>query len=378
MSNRIKNVKKVQTPAPAPAPIVAVMPVTTEQSPATPTAPPAQANEPRRIIGFAGRINSAKPVNLTVSAPAPRVSVLAAAGTKVEGLMTAKEVLETSGLNWPVTGEPIYLSTGEQIAGHKAIVRGGEKRMVLAVAKEGYRIIPNHEALDLCDKVVGEGSAYYESAGELKGGRKIYVNLRLPANQFIDIAGDKLEQRLLMATSHDGSMLLTMKCVTIRVVCQNTLSAALREMGNEFKIRHTGNAGDKIKAAREALGLASAYFDNLKGLLQKLDASKFSKDEMAKLTLELVPKKEDGQRSTRGDNLRDKLIYLFESGTGNDGQTRWDALNAVTEFVDHERSGRAGDAGENEKASNRLESVLFTSGATLKQKAFDILTESLN
>ena len=45
--------------------------------------------------------------------------------------------------------------------------------------------------------------------------------------------------------------------------------------------------------------------------------------------------------------------------------TRWGMLNAVTELIDHER-GRS--------ANTRIESAWFGTGATIKQKALELLT----
>lgn len=47
--------------------------------------------------------------------------------------------------------------------------------------------------------------------------------------------------------------------------------------------------------------------------------------------------------------------------------TAWAALNSVTEFVDHERSTR-GDS-ERDRAENRLSSVVWGSGAEIKEAA---------
>ena len=48
---------------------------------------------------------------------------------------------------------------------------------------------------------------------------------------------------------------------------------------------------------------------------------------------------------TRVNNKRGTLLELFETGAGNAGKTRWDMLNAVTEYFDHHalnaRAGRA-------------------------------------
>ena len=68
------------------------------------------------------------------------------------------------------------------------------------------------------------------------------------------------------------------------------------------------------------------------------------------------------------------MLRLFEQGIGHDmpeiRHTTWTALNAVTEYVDHYRSTRGKSA--TDRASNRLESAWFGSGARLKERAWDL------
>src|SRR5207245_4368462 len=78
-----------------------------------------------------------------------------------------------------------------------------------------------------------------------------------------------VDQYLLLANGHDGSLALTMKFTPIRVVCQNTLSAALPEnrhgrqqrVPNGVYIRHTESADVRLEEARRVLGIATRYFE---------------------------------------------------------------------------------------------------------------------
>ena len=62
----------------------------------------------------------------------------------------------------------------------------------------------------------------------------------------------------------------------------------------------------------------------------------------------------------------DTLIGLYEHGKGNDlpgvKGTAWAGFNSVVEYIDYIR-------GTDE---NRAKSILYGSGATLKQKAWDL------
>jgi len=82
------------------------------------------------------------------------------------------------------------------------------------------------------------------------------------------------------------------------------------------------------------------------------------------------------QRERKIDKARD----LFLRGHGNIGETRWDALNAVTELLDHHHSkrykspGLARRARENRFVSNNLSGY----GDTIKQRAVKLLINTDN
>jgi hypothetical protein len=69
--------------------------------------------------------------------------------------------------------------------------------------------------------------------------------------------------------------------------------------------------------------------------------------------------------SSKARRERETVMALFQSAPGQDltsaKATLWGAVNAVTYYVDHVRSGAAGD---------RLDSAWFGAGHTLKEKAW--------
>ena len=74
--------------------------------------------------------------------------------------------------------------------------------------------------------------------------------------------------------------------------------------------------------------------------------------------------------STQKENQKNKLLYLFDYGQGQktgNKNSLWKAYNAVTEFVDHERTVKNID----KDSSNKLSSIWFGSGAKLKEKAYN-------
>lgn len=286
-------------------------------------------------------------------------------GTVVAGLLTAKEAIDAAHLNWNVDFRPILVA-GKLIdqKEYQATVRC-DTLETLGIVKGRYEIIQNQECFDFLDSLVADGELKYETAGALRGGKQVWMMAKY--NGEIDINSDKHRMWLLLVTSHDGSKCLECCWVTERVVCANTLSIALKGKSNSVKIRHSAAWESKRSEAQRILGLTQDYFGEMRQALSGLNEQPMTQDDMQAFSKLLFPAKDESSVPTRTQNIRSEVSDLFSKGQGNLGQSRWDALNAVTDYVDHNSTIR----GEN---STRLESSLFGTGAATKQKAFEYLT----
>lgn len=291
-------------------------------------------------------------------------------GTVVSGLLTSAQAIEAAHLNWSVISRPLFVD-GKQLAfpsdessdGYQALCRE-DNGAVLGVMRGRYEIIQNREAFEFFDAVTQTGEAVYETAGALRDGRVVWIMASLPGKLFIN--GDEHRKMVLLVTSHDGSSSLRMRLVTVRVVCNNTLSIALRGQAAEIKIRHTSSFREKAAEARRCLGIADKYFAQLSQAADGLQHKRMSSETMEAFAAALYPAK-DGKASGRTANIRTELSRLFRQGAGNRGVSRWDALQAVTDYVDHFAPERG--------ASTRFESGTLGAGAQIKQRAFDLLTD---
>lgn len=299
-------------------------------------------------------------------------------GVEVQGEQTAEAAIVKAGLAWEVERRAVFTNLEQvrtvegfkAVQGKKAIVRK-DTGDIFNIMGEGYTPVQNREAFRFFDAIVGEGQAIYHTAGALGAGEKVWILAKLPGDIIVR-EQDRTEKFLLLSNSHDGTQALRMFFTPVRVVCQNTLQIAQsgRGKGEGISIRHTSGALDAVKEARRALGIAVKFYDAAGGLMSALAKSKASKDAVADYFKVLVPDNAEAGRNTRTVNIRETMMGRFTSGKGNIGESWWDAVNAVTEYVDHERSTR-GTTGA-DKASNRLESQWFGSGARLKADAWDL------
>ena len=297
--------------------------------------------------------------------------------------VTAQEAIVASGLDdWYMEDRPLQyigqdfkpVKAGESVAlirvnkpGTPAFERLGAEVWFSNQSKK-YNIVQNRDAFNWVDKF----GLKVETAGSLLDGRKIWI--LCPINgTFQPSAGAEHKAYLLFAKGHDGKFGNTVKLVVTRVVCCNTLSMSLSEDGKQCKASHRKNVMDKLDNFGELIGLVEKRVSDYAELSSMLAGKPMSIAAWDEFALSGVPKaglKEDGlpKNDTQRENKRERLRQLFLHGRGNNGQTAFDALNAVTEYTNYF------DGNKNRNQSNRLDSAWFGDGAKLNQKAVQVLT----
>ena len=129
---------------------------------------------------------------------------------------------------------------------------------VLGVVGRDYQPIQNEDHADLLDSLVDEAGAHFETAGSLRGGRGVFLSMKLPHTMLIG-GIDPVDLYLIALNSHDGTSAFRLLVSPVRVVCANTQALAIRRARSTFSIRHTSGANGHIAEAREALGLTFKF-----------------------------------------------------------------------------------------------------------------------
>lgn len=331
------------------------------------------------------------------------------AGTYVGGAQTSVEAKRLSGLaNWDLKARPIYTEfaiardadpNGDTVDTRKrveipekiAIVRATD-HSVLGVVGKDYQIIQNEVLFDFVDALTTlEGNeARWHSAGSLRGGSRVWALLDMPSSGFtIGNEKDKIIPYLLINNAHDGSASCKVLPTTVRVVCMNTLSAALDGRYKELavNIRHSGDVKHKVAEAQLMLAKASNMFKAFEEIGNNLAAVKVTRDAYEHLINELFPPLEDDASKaavTRRNNNVEMLTtavkqevallpqYTLTSQAGVKNFNYWEMLNGVTRFADHKKLVQVGkrDAGE-----ARFESNFLGSNAEFKEKASRLILD---
>jgi phage/plasmid-like protein (TIGR03299 family) len=238
----------------------------------------------------------------------------------------------------------------------------------LSVVSGDYKIVQPKEVLEFYEELMKLYGYSLETAGALDGGRKVWALARTGITSAADNGGeDKLAAYILLATSCDKTFATTAAFTSVRVVCSNTLHFAMEDIKAErqtqMKVPH--NLRFNADEVKQKLGLIdNAWF----GFIEKVRrmASYPLKPGAASSFFEDLLLQKDGKSlSSKARREHEAIKALFGSAPGQDlssaKETLWGAVSAITYYVDHVRSGSAGD---------RLDSAWFGAGYTLKEKAW--------
>ena len=115
----------------------------------------------------------------------------------------------------------------------------------LGTVGQDYAVMQHDEGFKTIDAVMRTADgAHYETAGVLGKGEKVWALADL--GFAVKVGDDVQNGYLLFSTGHDGSMSHSYRLCLTRVVCQNTLGAALSEKTKAaLTIRHTKNANNR-------------------------------------------------------------------------------------------------------------------------------------
>ncbi|MCW3089529.1 MAG: alpha/beta hydrolase [Ferruginibacter sp.] len=173
-------------------------------------------------------------------------------GQVIADYPTSKEALKFAGLDFEVIKRPNIhrLDNGDELISNNSFFTCRSDNNAILGDRLGadYEVVQNTEAFAFFDAIVGGDGIQYETAGALGKGEKIFITAKLPG--YIKVGKDDLvEKYLFLTTSHDGYGSITAAFTPIRIVCANTLSAAMQRHSNSIKIRHTANAKDRLEQA---------------------------------------------------------------------------------------------------------------------------------
>jgi len=314
-------------------------------------------------------------------------------GTEIPITATGKQVKELLDLS-PVELRPVYCMNDSQelveVPEKFATMRTKDQRP-LGIVGSDFTPVQDAELIDTLDKLREEGLVTFETAGLLRNGSRFWVMMNVPEDRFMlktpNGKKDEVIRRLLAAHGHDGSLKTMILPTNTRVVCANTLGAALganrqsrkenkRGNGivNGYVIKHTRNADERIKAAVEGYRESIKFFAAVQKEAERLIATPFSDGNMKQLTSSLFPVAFDREDDIPAQTLKSRyeVERLFTEGAGHQELaitgTAWAAYQAVTEYLDYNRPTRGIDKTDHAAMTERRMTNAWFSGPVMAKK----------
>ena len=291
-------------------------------------------------------------------------------GIVTEGTLPARDAFETANalfgvekreLQYPVFKDPNIV--GVEPAGVYGVVRT-DTQDLLGIVSKAYEVVQNDSLLRMAEFIREE--ADMDSVVVLKNGARLAFTATLRGATKEVVPGDKVFRRLVGYLGHDGKTGCGAIFTNVRVVCANTLAAALSS-DNKTSIIHKTGANTNFDKLITSIDTARQTFGQEIQSMKELAQTECSIDNF-RYFLEKVYEK-DLKDSKSIDDLKktQQIIRSYNWGFGTDipgvSGTLWGALNAVTEFETSTKRG-------NKKS--KFMKANFGTGLTTSARAFAI------
>lgn len=293
--------------------------------------------------------------------------------------------LGLGGINWEVEKRGIFYRNNEGILvpfeGRFAVCRKTDGSPLGDVGDQ-YAPIQNREAFAFLRDSMSDHNLRWDTAISVKGGSTIAGIVSLPDSGIELVKGDKHFLYLTVINTHDGSGAMKVFPTDVRVVCANTVAAALnsRDRSLTVNVRHSGSTSTKLSESKRILQSATAEYQRFlewQGKLTEVHASAKQVEEVA-LQLFGTPAKDATNRGkTIHENkvlalkaaVRDEIRLLPQFTASGGGASAYNVFNGITRVVDH-TFAEAGGASRDRFAYAMLPEG---SGSKLKNSGIEVV-----
>jgi phage/plasmid-like protein (TIGR03299 family) len=296
-------------------------------------------------------------------------------GVVTEGTLPAREAFETADalftvekrellypkvLDAPNDGEWDFAKSGTY-----AVVRTDTQALLGVVSKQ-YEIVQNDSLLRMAEFIREEVDM--DCVIVLSDGAKVCFTATLRGAETDIVPGDTVKRRIVGYLGHDGKTGCGAKFTNIRVVCQNTLTAALNESGARSSITHKNGANNNFDALISSIDVARQDFVTECELMREFSRASMGRDAFRDFVDE-VYNIDEGQVFRK----REQLERAFNHGYGWEFSPNsiWTAINAVTQVETSTRHQTEA------KARSQFARGTFGAGASISKKAFAVASAML-
>ena len=295
-------------------------------------------------------------------------------GTPVPKGATAEQMIRAAGLDWEVDSRPARgareINKKKEYSRYEMVrlprPRMDEQEVLLGVVSRRYQPLQNTEAFGFFDPIVEDGKAYFETAGALGEGERIWVMAKMPKAIEI-VRGDECTKYLLLSNTHSGDGSVIVKFTAVRVVCQNTLMLAMDDGQKAYRVRHSKQMQFRLDELAQFLSITQKVFLEAEKLFRQMARVQMTEERLEHYFEAVFPRsagqKRSGKRPERWDSVREVFETQEDLQMPGVRGTLWGAYNAITRFEDYKQPQ------QEEQPDQRLERIWFGGGAEIKGNA---------
>ena len=293
-------------------------------------------------------------------------------GQKLEAGATIEHWMEQAGMNYSIASSPVEYNTpaGMLAIPSRNVLYRDDTKDHLSIVGDKYKVVQPVEVMEFFRDITESQQFDLETAGVLFKGQKYWAMAKTGKHAQIGGKGskDRIEGYLLLATSCDGTLQTTAQFTSVRVVCNNTLTAATRgwDRKNNGAIKVSHRSVFDPQKVREQLGIDNHWAEFVDSV-NELSQIKISDNQAMQFIVDMVGDKEKPviEQIERAKAVATVFQLYKGKGRGSDMKssedTAWGLVNSVTEYIDH-------FAGES--VDNRFYLGQFYDGSYVKNEAF--------
>jgi phage/plasmid-like protein (TIGR03299 family) len=297
-------------------------------------------------------------------------------GVKIAERADAETMIKAAGIDWIVEKKPAD-GIRKDVYGNPMkyqIIRKArherERDIQLALVSGLYTPLQNTEAFQFFDPIIGKKAAIFETAGALGDGERVWALAKLPDS--IRVIGDDIvDKYLLLSNNHDGRGAVTIKFTPIRVVCQNTLSLALKDGNAAVRVRHTTSMHERLAEVPKIMGIVNDTYKTMEETFRMIAAVSINTERLLSYLDSVYPQRDAQHEKRTWPRTWESVMELFETGNDNVPDIRgtlWHLYNAITQYEDYRQA-------RDDTRDKRLQRIWFGRGADIKMRAFQQATQ---
>lgn len=258
-----------------------------------------------------------------------------------DNITDTSSMMESAELQWTVASEQMTTPLHQYIPHYNSIYREDTKGLIGVVNREPV-LTQNIEAFGMLDSMLQDHSIKFDTAGCFAKDSLVFASFKI--DERYKLVDDDVDHYFVVVNEHlrpDG--FITVLNTPIRIICQNTLTAALSNSLGRYRIPSDLTPEVRKKTAERILITAERSIESLQHKADKMLSHKITSENVQTVLDELFPLVESGDELAH-QKANERMLETREAfitqcmgadDLSNYRGTFYQLFNAATDFSQH-------------------------------------------